>query len=79
MKRNIEKVINESLQQMLNEAIVLKGETNNIQSAIDTLEGIHYRVLHQGLSSHEVTINKIGKMITDLKRIKKYWTNVQVW
>lgn len=79
MKDKIQDIITEAIKEQINEAITLSKETNNIQSVITSLEDIYNRVIHQGVSTHEVTVNKIAKMIKDLRNIQNYWKKATMW
>lgn len=76
---NLERLINESITQAINEAVALRRESGNIENVIIALQNIYNRVLNQGASPHEFTITKIERMINDLKSINKKWQNMSMW
>lgn len=77
--RYLEQIINEAVQDSLNEAVILAGETGNLDSAAKILRNVYYRITQRGASRNEVSVSKIAKMIQDLTLISRQWQNKTMW
>lgn len=77
--KEFNKMIENTIRDTITESVAMNNEVANVMNVMNLLIGIYNRVTERGASRNEVSIEKIGKMINDLKLIAKKWQNERMW
>ena len=79
MSKNIRKVVNEEIRKLVRSKSMLNEYRNPrdrdiIRACADQLEGLYNRIISDGNSKHEYSIERLFVTIRELRKIEKYFS-----
>lgn len=75
-KRTVKDIVAETISNYLKELNMVKEYKNptdceTVRVCADQLEALYNRIVKSGLSRHEITIEKLGNVIKELRKIQE--------